>query len=99
MIKGIRYTGQVFIDGVELLPAESLKLRNHSPSGFAWGYVGSGPAQLALAILLHFTTKEIALSFYQSFKWTIIAALPSGDFELQGEAVKNWLKCNTEGEE
>ena len=26
-------------------------LRNHSPTGYAWGYSGSGPAQLALAIL------------------------------------------------
>ena len=26
-------------------------LRNHSPTGFAWGYGGSGPSQLALAIL------------------------------------------------
>lgn len=28
-----------------------LKLVNHSPTGFSWGYGGSGPAQLALAIL------------------------------------------------
>lgn len=28
-----------------------LHLFPHSPSGFAWGYGGSGPAQLALAIL------------------------------------------------
>ena len=32
---------------------ESLKLRNHSPDGFSWGYNGSGPSQLALAILLN----------------------------------------------
>lgn len=30
-----------------------LDLFNHSPSGFSWGYSGSGPAQLALAILAH----------------------------------------------
>ena len=29
-------------------------IRNHSPSGFNWGYGGSGPAQLALAILADF---------------------------------------------
>jgi hypothetical protein len=27
------------------------EVRSHSPSGFEWGYGGSGPAQLALAIL------------------------------------------------
>src|SRR5262245_22144387 len=29
-----------------------LELRNHSPTGFEWGYGGSGPAQLALALLV-----------------------------------------------
>lgn len=28
-----------------------LEIRSHSPTGFEWGYGGSGPAQLALAIL------------------------------------------------
>ena len=28
-----------------------LDLFNHSPTGFEWGYAGSGPAQLALALL------------------------------------------------
>lgn len=31
-----------------------LDLFNHSPDGFEWGYGGSGPAQLALAILADF---------------------------------------------
>jgi hypothetical protein len=44
--------GDVLVDGVKLDPKPSQKLRNHSPDGFAWGYPGSGPAQLALAILL-----------------------------------------------
>ena len=28
-----------------------LEVRNHSPTGFEWGYAGSGPSQLALAML------------------------------------------------
>jgi hypothetical protein len=28
-------------------------VRKHSPDGFEWGYDGSGPAQLALALVLH----------------------------------------------
>lgn len=32
-------------------------LFNHSPDGFAWGYGGSGPAQLALAILADHLTR------------------------------------------
>ena len=34
---------------VQELPMR-LDLRNHSPSGAEWGYTGSGPAQLALAL-------------------------------------------------
>jgi hypothetical protein len=51
-----------------------LDLWNHSPSGFEWGYGGSGPAQLALALLAdHFNNDERALNLYQKFKWAVVA--------------------------
>lgn len=40
--------GEVRIDGEVLSPEQSLRVMRHSPDGFAWGYRGSGPAQLAL---------------------------------------------------
>ena len=43
------YAVIVTVDGRPLNPR--LDLWNHSPTGFEWGYGGSGPAQLALAIL------------------------------------------------
>ena len=43
---------QVFKDGVLLSPQRSLQVQSHSPDGFSWGYGGSGPHQLALALLL-----------------------------------------------
>ena len=43
------YAAIVTVDGRRLNPR--LDLWNHSPTGFEWGYGGSGPAQLALAIL------------------------------------------------
>lgn len=54
-----------------------LDLRNHSPSGFTWGYGGSGPAQLALAILSYEYGSEFAMkdSNYQRFKADVIACL------------------------
>lgn len=56
-----------------------LDLRNHSPTGFNWGYAGSGPAQLALAILADFTgSDDLAQVIYQDFKFAIIATL-NGD--------------------
>jgi hypothetical protein len=51
-------------------------LRNHSPSGFNWGFGGSGPAQAALAIVAHCTgDDELALRVYQRFKEAVIAKL------------------------
>lgn len=58
----------------ELSPGPSQNLYNHSPDGFQWGYGGSGPAQLALALLINATTDpDMALAFYQRFKWDKVA--------------------------
>jgi uncharacterized protein DUF6166 len=35
------------------------EVRNHSPDGFEWGYGGSGPAQLALAMLCDYFAIDI----------------------------------------
>lgn len=67
---------RVEIDGERLDPDESLRVFNHSPSGFAWGYSGSGPAQLALAILLAVGIGETAaVSLHQRFKSEFVAPL------------------------
>lgn len=50
-------------------------LYNHSPAGFAWGYGGSGPAQLALALLADVLDDGEALKLHQLFKWKAIAPL------------------------
>jgi len=91
IINGNWDTRQVWIDEVELDPAESQKVYNHSPDGFNWGYGGSGPAQLALALLIFFTDKKWARAHYQQFKWDIIAKLPQRDFEIEEEVITNWV--------
>lgn len=54
---------------VILDPSPSQKIWNHSPDGFNWGYGGSGPAQLALALLLDATGDPgTALTQHQNFK-------------------------------
>lgn len=46
-----------------------LEVRNHSPSGFAWGCGANELAQLALALLLDDTGDEdLALRHYQEVK-------------------------------
>lgn len=61
--------------GQDVLPlAPSLRLRNHSPTGFEWGYMGSGPAQLALAILLdYYGDAGLAQARYQLFKAEVVS--------------------------
>jgi hypothetical protein len=58
-----------------------LDLRSHSPTGFAWGYGGLGPAQLALAILAdHCGSNEMrALHHYQSFKFRVVGRLAQNE--------------------
>lgn len=51
-----------------------LEVREHSPTGFAWGYGGSGPAQLALALLIDaLGDREMAERHYQEFKRAHVA--------------------------
>lgn len=69
-----------------LTPDASQQIFCHSLDGFEWGYAGSGPAQLSLAILLDYYTDKIgaeqakakARAFYSAFKFAIIAKFPQG---------------------
>jgi hypothetical protein len=69
---------------------------NHSPTGFGWAYGGSGPAQLAYAILRDYLGDQVeAERLHQAFKRDIVQALPRGAWELDGEAIATWLEANT----
>jgi Family of unknown function (DUF6166) len=58
-------------------------LRNHSPTGFEWGYGGSGPAQLALALAADVLgDDEAALDVYQRLKFKVVGSLPKGGWAL-----------------
>lgn len=71
-------------------------LHNHSPTGFAWGYGGSGPAQLALAILAHATgNDDVAQRRYQDFKFEKIATLPRGSWEISAADVREWIELQS----
>lgn len=88
----------VFVNDAVLDPRPSQKVFNHSPDGFEWGYGGSGPAQLALAILLDFTGSEnVAIRNYQDFKSEFIATAPQDEgFKITGDEIENWLKQRKE---
>jgi hypothetical protein len=72
----------IWLDEKSLNSFQSQLYYNHSPNGFNWGYGGSGPAQLALAIMLKLTGKADG---YQDFKWNVIAKIPQGPFRIKFE--------------
>ncbi len=64
-------------------------LRRHSPTGFEWGYGGSGPAQLALAICVDAVGERLGLEAYQYFKAIVIAKLPKDGWILKKSKVRD----------
>jgi len=67
-----------------------LDLGGHSPTGFEWGYGGSGPAQLSLALLADaLGDDEKAVRLHQPFKWEVVARLPAREnWTLSEEEVR-----------
>ena len=92
--------GQVAIltpdaDSEFLSPRPSQRVINHSLTGFGWGYAGSGPAQLALAILLRIgLSKGEAYFRYQTFKWQVVSRLPQHAFALPFSDVMKWIDAD-----
>ena len=97
LVQGVRATGEVYLAGGRLDPAESLAVATHSPEGFWWGNVGHGATQLGLALLLRATDRDTALDHYVAFTWQVISRLPQTDFELPVAAVHDWLVSRREG--
>ncbi len=81
----------VTVDGHDLPPR--LDLFNHSPTGFEWGYHGSGPAQLALALLADATGDDkLALRLYQDFKRDTIANYSQSEFD-DWQLTQDWIRA------
>lgn len=86
------YTTEVTVAGLPLDPR--FDLWNHSPTGFEWGYGGSGPAQLALAILAHHLgDDERAVRLHQQFKHQVVARLPRGAWKLTSSQVQQVVEA------
>ncbi len=88
--QGIRegYVVDVTVNSRPLNPR--LDLWNHSPTGFEWGYGGSGPAQLALGLLAdHLDDDDEAVALHQMFKQTVVARLPHRHWTLTSEQIQH----------
>lgn len=69
-------------------------LPSHSPDGFQVGYTGSGPAQLAAALLHDVYDADTSNKHYQQFKNEVIANLPD-EWSLTEERIREWASWNT----
>ena len=84
---------RVFKDGEPFYSWESFKYVKHSPDGFAWGYNGSGPSQLAFALLFDVTgNPEIAWNNYIEFRSEVISQLPLPIWALTSIDVLEWIE-------
>lgn len=80
-------------DHERLAPDRSLDLVRHSPAGFDWGYTGSGPAQLACALLLDYTDDDtVAQQHYIQFRNEVVSQLacdgPADCWHLTGSDIE-----------
>jgi hypothetical protein len=91
--QGMRLQDGVIVtcNGRILEPDVSLTVRNHSPAGFNWGYGGSGPAQLALAILLHECPIHVAVGLYQKFKEDVVSKWHADWFICTQGSIVDWI--------
>lgn len=71
----------------------------HSPDGFEFGYNGSGPAELALNILMLFTDfYSVAWRHHQEFKREFIASLPEQGGVIDAGTIRQWLQEHHEAD-
>lgn len=81
----------VTCDGIEL-PTRN-ELRNHSATGFDWGVIGGGTAQLALAMLCDFfRDDQKALQYYEEFKIDILAPIGQPTWSIKSESMIEWAR-------
>ncbi len=89
--EGARVT--VTVDGQALDPRRDL--RDFRASGFEWGYQGSGPSQLSLAILADHADAQTALGNYRQFVQVVIAEIEADSWSLTSEEIDRRISQTT----
>lgn len=88
-------TGPALVLVHETAPVRSRVLDHysyHSPTGFSWGYLGSGPAELAGCLLRDYLGFFPPAGLTQAFKESYVARWPQdGGWRLDGEEIRAWL--------
>lgn len=69
-------------------------LYDHSPTGIEWGYGGSGPAQLALAMMAAEFGDDECYRLYHHFKDEVLIWIPQDvgpeGYEITSEQIHEW---------
>lgn len=100
---GVRTKNEQGVDGTMVAVGTSLTnvrplkhVVRHSPTGFEWGYGGSGPADLALSILTDVFGGRVELAdlYYMRFKFEFVAGFDDS-WNLTEEQIEAWLKKET----
>jgi hypothetical protein len=81
---------------------------NHSPTGFEWGYSGSGPSQLSYAILRSYYVFCAKLDISEAirkaknnafqFKGEFVSRWHGDEWEVTSEQITAWLRTIKEAE-
>jgi hypothetical protein len=97
MLHAVMYCGRRTSKGVEVCrdgeafdPRPSQRIWNHSPDGFEWGYGGSGPAQLALALLADVLSPGLAEALHQRFKWEVVSRFDHDGWQITPSIILEW---------
>ena len=69
-------------------------ITRHSPTGFEWGYAGSGPADLALNILVCFVGLHQAMEngIYQRFKDDFLVSVSKEGGTIERKNILQWIE-------
>lgn len=84
--------------GVDVIPSLPLYLNecNHSPCGFEFGYCGSGPHQLAYALLRNVTGhKGTAIRLYGHFVREVISNQGNTTWTITERQILKWISSLT----
>jgi hypothetical protein len=73
------------------LPPEFLR-QGHSV--YTWGYCGSGPIDLACALLAHVVLPEQACLYCQAFMLDVIVPMKADRWEMAAADVLRWFRDN-----
>lgn len=76
---------KVWVNDMPLPPARDI--RDFGAREFEWGYEGSGPSQLALALLTDLRDGETAIQHYRDFMRTIVADITDDSWQFTDEAL------------